>query len=67
MNAFLLHMADRLVLVDSGCGLIFGPELGLLASNLATVGVKPGDIDTILMTSTAATVWSKAPATSTPF
>ena len=50
VNAFLLHMADRLVLVDSGCGSIFGPELGLLASNLATVGVKPGDIDTILMT-----------------
>ena len=33
VNAFLLHMADRLVLVDSGCGLIFGPELGLLASD----------------------------------
>lgn len=50
VNAFLLHMADRLVLVDGGCGSIFGPGLGLLAGNLASVGVKPENIDTILMT-----------------
>lgn len=50
VNAFLLYMADRLVLVDSGCGSIFGHELGLLASNLAAVGVKPEDIDTVLTT-----------------
>src|SRR5690348_4958048 len=34
VNAFLLHMADRLVLVDSGCGSIFGADLGLLSGNL---------------------------------
>lgn len=50
VNAFVLHMADRLVMIDSGCGLNFGPELGLLAGNLATVGISPDDIDTILMT-----------------
>ena len=50
VNTYLLHMADRLVLVDSGCGPIFGSELGLLAANFATVGVRPEDIDTILMT-----------------
>jgi glyoxylase-like metal-dependent hydrolase (beta-lactamase superfamily II) len=50
VNAFLLHMADHLVLVDSGCGSIFGRELGLLASNLASVGVEPENIDAILMT-----------------
>lgn len=50
VNAFVLHMADRLVLVDSGCGAIFGSELGLLSGNLAAAGVSPEDIDTILMT-----------------
>ena len=50
VNAFVLHMADRLILVDGGCGSIFGPDLGLLAGNLATVGIRPEDIDTILMT-----------------
>lgn len=50
VNAFLLHMADRLVLVDSGCGSTFGADLGLLSGNLAAVGISPEDIDTILMT-----------------
>lgn len=50
VNAFLLHMSDSLVLVDSGGGTVFGPDLGLLAGNLAAVGVRPEDIDTILMT-----------------
>jgi glyoxylase-like metal-dependent hydrolase (beta-lactamase superfamily II) len=50
VNAFLLHLSDRLVLVDSGCGPNMGPTLGRLAGNLATIGVNPGDIDTILAT-----------------
>jgi glyoxylase-like metal-dependent hydrolase (beta-lactamase superfamily II) len=50
VNAFLLHLADRLVLVDGGCGTVFGPTVGLLITNLATIGVKPADIDTILVT-----------------
>jgi glyoxylase-like metal-dependent hydrolase (beta-lactamase superfamily II) len=50
VNAFLLHLPDRLVLVDGGCGAVMGPTLGRLAGNLAAVGVKPEDIDTILVT-----------------
>jgi glyoxylase-like metal-dependent hydrolase (beta-lactamase superfamily II) len=50
VNAFLLHLADRLVLVDSGCGSFFGPTVGKLPANLAAIGVKPADIDTILVT-----------------
>ena len=50
VNAFLLHLPDRLVLVDSGCGAIFGSDLGLLAGNLAAAGVRPDEIGTILMT-----------------
>jgi len=50
VNAFLLHLPDRLVLVDGGCGAAMGPTLGRLAGNLAAVGVRPEDIDTILVT-----------------
>jgi glyoxylase-like metal-dependent hydrolase (beta-lactamase superfamily II) len=50
VNTFLLHASDRLVLVDSGCGSVFGPELGLLQANMAAIGVTPADIDAILMT-----------------
>lgn len=50
VNAFLLHLSDKLVLVDGGCGASMGPTLGHLVGNLATIGVKPHDIDTILVT-----------------
>jgi glyoxylase-like metal-dependent hydrolase (beta-lactamase superfamily II) len=50
VNAFLLHLPDRLVLVDGGCGANMGPTLGRLAGNLAAIGVAPEDIDTILVT-----------------
>jgi glyoxylase-like metal-dependent hydrolase (beta-lactamase superfamily II) len=50
VNAFLLHLADRLVLIDGGCGQVFGPTLGRLPANLAAIGVGPEDIDTILVT-----------------
>jgi len=32
VNAFLLHLGERLVLVDGGCGGGMGPALGRLAS-----------------------------------
>jgi glyoxylase-like metal-dependent hydrolase (beta-lactamase superfamily II) len=50
VNCFLIWMADRLVLVDSGCGGAFGPGMGKLAQWLRAVGVEPGDVDTILAT-----------------
>jgi len=50
VNAFLLHMPDRLVLVDSGCGGNMGPDMGRLAGTLAAMGVLPGDVDSILAT-----------------
>src|SRR5208282_2848831 len=49
-NAFLLHLNERLVLVDSGCGASMGPSLGRLAENLAAMGVAPAAIDTVLLT-----------------
>jgi glyoxylase-like metal-dependent hydrolase (beta-lactamase superfamily II) len=60
VNAFLLHLGEQagaeqaggeqLVLVDSGCGGIMGPSLGLLTENLAAMGVAPDTIDTVLLT-----------------
>ncbi len=50
INAFLLHLGERLVLVDSGCGGNMGPALGRLAENLAALGVAPSAIDTVLLT-----------------
>jgi glyoxylase-like metal-dependent hydrolase (beta-lactamase superfamily II) len=50
VDTFLLHLPDRLVLLDGGCGAAMGPTLGRLAGNLAAVGVRPEDIDSILVT-----------------
>jgi glyoxylase-like metal-dependent hydrolase (beta-lactamase superfamily II) len=50
MNTFLLQLDGRLALIDAGCGVSMGPTLGMVTRNLASMGVEPGDIDTILMT-----------------
>ncbi|MDR3534870.1 MAG: MBL fold metallo-hydrolase [Acetobacteraceae bacterium] len=50
VNCFLLWTADRLVLVDGGCGNAFGSQLGRMAGWLRAVGVAPADIDTVLLT-----------------
>lgn len=50
INAFLIHAAGRLALVDTGSGTYLGPDAGHLASNLEAAGVGPTQIDTILLT-----------------
>ncbi len=50
VNSFLIQTDERTILVDSGCGGVFGPDMGKLAGNLAALGIKPGDVDTILCT-----------------
>lgn len=50
MNAFLVQMAGRRMLVDTGCGVSMGPTLGMLTDNLRSMGIEPDDIDTVLMT-----------------
>jgi glyoxylase-like metal-dependent hydrolase (beta-lactamase superfamily II) len=50
VNAFLLQLGKRLVLVDSGCGGGMGPSLGRMEENLAVLGLAPGSIDTVLLT-----------------
>src|SRR5262249_30768646 len=50
VNGYLLQGRRRTILVDAGCGKFMGPYLGKLRANLASAGVKPEDIDTVLLT-----------------
>jgi glyoxylase-like metal-dependent hydrolase (beta-lactamase superfamily II) len=51
INAFLIALPDRLVLVDTGSGELFGPgNGGKLVSSLAAAGYRPEQITDILLT-----------------
>ncbi len=49
-SVLLVRMGSELVLIDSGCGNLFGPAGGQLAGQLAAAGVKPGDITAVILT-----------------
>ena len=50
VNAYLINTGEKLILVDSGARDLFGPNAGLLPSNLAAIGVQTDDIDKVLVT-----------------
>lgn len=51
MNAFLLHTGQQLLLVDTGAGSSFGPDVGNhLLRNLKAAGYRAEDIDAVLLT-----------------
>lgn len=50
VNAYLINTGNKLILIDSGAAGLFGPNAGLFPGNLSDVGVKPEDIDQILIT-----------------
>ena len=50
VNAFLIHSAGRVALMDTGSGAYLGPSAGKLAGNIAAAGVAPGGIDTVILT-----------------
>lgn len=51
INAYLLEIGTRRVLVDTGAGDLFGPgNGGRLLESLAAAGVRPDQIDDILLT-----------------
>jgi glyoxylase-like metal-dependent hydrolase (beta-lactamase superfamily II) len=50
VNAFVVRSAGRLALIDTGSGDSMGPTLGRLPQSLAAAGVKPEQIDTVLLT-----------------
>lgn len=50
VNAYLVNTGARLVLIDSGAGGFFGPNLGTLRRNMALAGYDPSQVDTVLVT-----------------
>jgi len=50
VNAFLVMLGDRRILVDAGTGDLLGPTLAKLPESLAAAGVTPGQITDILLT-----------------
>jgi glyoxylase-like metal-dependent hydrolase (beta-lactamase superfamily II) len=50
VNAFLIHSAGRVALIDTGSGTYLGPGLGKLAANLKIAGVSPEEIEAVLLT-----------------
>lgn len=50
VNAFLINTGSKLVLIDSGAGVLFGPTLGKLLVNLQAAGFRPEQIDEIYIT-----------------
>ncbi len=50
VNAFLLKLAGKWALVDTGSGNTMGPTLGKLPDNLRALGVAPDEIGTIFLT-----------------
>lgn len=49
IDTYLIETADRLMLVDAGYADL-APNSGRLVPNLAALGVKPADVDAVLMT-----------------
>ena len=50
VNAYLVKLAGRLILVDAGTGTLFGPSLNKLPASLRAAGVEPEQITDVLVT-----------------
>lgn len=50
VNAYLIRVNDKLILVDAGTADAFGPTLGQLTKSLHNAGYKPEQIDAVLIT-----------------
>ncbi len=51
INAYLIQLPKHTVLVDTGIGQMFGPNVGgNLLADLATLGIQPDDITDVLIT-----------------
>jgi glyoxylase-like metal-dependent hydrolase (beta-lactamase superfamily II) len=48
-NVLLVKIGSELILVDAGCGAMFGPMGGRLLANLAAAGVKPEQITAVIL------------------
>ena len=50
VNAFLIHSAGRLALVDTGSGTYLLPTAGKVLANIKAAGIDPARIDTVILT-----------------
>ena len=50
VNAYLINTGTKLVMIDAGSGIFFGPTLGKLISNLKAAGYQPEQVDEIYIT-----------------
>ncbi len=49
-NAFLINTGSKLILIDTGAGVFFGPTLGKLVANMKAAGYSPEQVDEIYLT-----------------
>jgi glyoxylase-like metal-dependent hydrolase (beta-lactamase superfamily II) len=52
LNTLLLELGGRKILIEAGAAQTLGPNGGRLFANLAAIGVRPEDIDAIVITHT---------------
>ena len=50
VNTFLIHSKGRMAIVDTGSGNYLQPSAGFVQRNLASAGIDPKSIDTVLLT-----------------
>jgi len=50
VNVYLINTGSKLVMVDAGTGVLFGPTLGKLVGNLQASGYRPEQVDEIYIT-----------------
>ncbi len=50
VNTFLINTGSKLVLVDTGAGVLFGPTVGKLLASLKAAGYQPDQVDEIYIT-----------------
>lgn len=50
VNTYLVRLNGKLILVDTGTDDLFGPNLGYLPQSFARAGIRPQDVDVILIT-----------------
>jgi glyoxylase-like metal-dependent hydrolase (beta-lactamase superfamily II) len=50
VNTYLVNTGSKLVMIDAGAGVFFGPTLGKLIANLKASGYQPEEVDEIYIT-----------------